>query len=424
AAWLGTADLSGDRAPRASRKEAWDGLSTDELRPIGSILATQGEILEKVAQGQPLDDVLSSLCLLIERDVPDSLCSILLVEDGVLTLGAGPSLPESYACGMDGMAIVDGIGPCGTAAYRAEMAIYPDIAAADLVGDTRRFILDHGVRACWSIPVFDPRQAVIGTFAISSTKKRKPTDHHMSLLRTAGHLAGIAISRHQADREHRRLQKELMHRQKLESLGIMAGGIAHDFNNLLTAIVGSLSLLEREPGLSEGGHRRLQLAQRAADSATDLTTEMLTYAGLASVELGEVDLGEEIRGVVAMVTEASGKAAVDGVPEIRFTADVDDSVRRLHGDASQLRQLVHNLVQNGVDALPAAGGEISIWLRRREISDASPLADHAGAPIPHGSYASLGVLDTGDGIDAARLSQVFDPFFSSKKSGRGLGLAV
>ncbi|MEO1084682.1 MAG: GAF domain-containing protein, partial [Acidobacteriota bacterium] len=357
AAWLGHTDVSEDQSPRASRKEAWDGLSTDELRPIGSILATQGEILEKVAEGQPLDDVLTSLCLLIERDVPSSLCSILLVEDGVLTLGAGPSLPESYACGMDGMAIVDGIGPCGTAAYRAEMAIYPDISSADLVEDTRSFILDHGVRACWSIPLFDAQHTVIGTFAISSTVTRAPSDHQMALLRTAGHLAGIAISRHRADLEHRRLEKELMHRQKLESLGVMAGGIAHDFNNLLTAIVGSLSLLEREAGLSEGGHRRLQLAQRAADSATDLTTEMLTYAGLASVELGEVDLGEEIHGVVAMVAESASQEAGDERPDVRFSTDIDDSVRRLYGDASQLRQVVHNLVQNGVDALPPQGSE-------------------------------------------------------------------
>ncbi|MEM1179905.1 MAG: response regulator [Acidobacteriota bacterium] len=378
-----------------------------------------------MAKGHPLKEVLSSLCLLIERDVDRSLCSVLLVQDGVLRLGAGPSLPEDYACGMDGMEIVDGIGPCGTAAYRAEPAIFGDIATSELAEETRQFILGHDVRACWSVPLFNAQATVVGTFAISCQRPQEPSSHQIELLRSAGFLAGIAISRHQEDLEHRRMEKELMQRQKLESLGVMAGGIAHDFNNLLTAIIGSLSLLERETHLSDGGHRRLQLALKAAGSATDLTTEMLTYAGLASVELGEIDLIEEIHGVIEVVGGPGQRAggAIER-PAVTFTTYLDEASRYLYGDASQVRQVIHNLIQNGVDAAPSAGGAIDVWLRALDVSEDSPLFDVSGAAIPAGRYTVLGVRDYGEGIAPERLAQVFDPFFSSKKSGRGLGLAM
>ncbi|MEM8933975.1 MAG: ATP-binding protein [Acidobacteriota bacterium] len=402
--------------PTGQLREQIPALSIDELRRLGTLLATQGQALELIARGADLNAILEALCLLIERESPDSICSILLMRDGCLRLGPGPNLPPEYAQGLDGLALGEAKGSCGTAAFRREPVIVTDIASSPLWVEFRDFALCHGIAACWSIPIFDRHDRVVGTFAISHQEPRKPTRYQLELLHTAGHLASIAIDRQHADDERQRLEHSLMHRQKLESLGLMAGGIAHDFNNLLTAIVGNLSLLENEPSLSRKGRRRVELAMTAATSATALTTQMLTYAGLASVEIGELDLAAEIR------------AAVDPLratlrPGVTISLDLGTEIG-LRGDVGQIRQLISNLVLNGVDALGDADGEIAVSVSTQELTASAPKVDHAGDPIPSGRYVVLDVRDPGHGIDPSQIHQIFDPFYSSKRSGRGLGLAM
>ncbi|MEM6795059.1 MAG: ATP-binding protein [Acidobacteriota bacterium] len=396
----------------------WNGLETQEMRRLGTILATQSEVLAMVARGEPLGEVLAALCRLVEFEFPGALCSILLVQGKRLALGAGPSLPEDYACGMDGIEIGEGMGPCGTSAFRREPAIFGDIESSDMLQQFREFMLEHGVKACWSVPFFNAKKTVLGTFAISLPDPLEPEAHQLKMLNTAGALAGLAISRERADEERQRIQKDFMHRQKLESLGVMAGGIAHDFNNLLTAIVGSLSMLDLESGLSEKSRRRIELAKKASAAATDLTTEMLTYSGLASVKLGEVDLAGEVRRVLEVIDPAQG---LEGP---RFATDLEEGPFRLHGDATQLRQVVQNMVQNAVDATTGRGDCVTVWLRRETLHRGGERVDHSAAPVPAGRYLVLGVQDNGQGIEPEKLGSIFDPFFTSKRSGRGLGLAM
>ncbi len=162
------------------------------------LLKGQNRILELIAQGASLHDTLDLLLRIIEPQCPGMLCSILLLDaDGRhVRHGAAPSLPESFTRSIDGEPIGPQAGSCGTAAYRRESVIVEDIASDPLWENYRTIALEHGLRACWSTPIFDPEGRVLGTFALYFRTPAKPTEHHWELIRQATHSAAIAIVRH------------------------------------------------------------------------------------------------------------------------------------------------------------------------------------------------------------------------------------
>ncbi|HEY6250568.1 MAG TPA: PAS domain-containing protein, partial [Candidatus Angelobacter sp.] len=162
------------------------------------LLQGQNRVLKLIAQGEPLHQTLDALLRIVEEQSPGMLASILLLDpDGVhVRHGAAPSLPESYIRAVDGESIGPAAGSCGTAAYRAEPVIVEDIATDPLWANYRSLALEHGLRACWSTPIFDEQRRVLGTFALYFRKPALPDKWHLKQIAMVTYTASIAIFKH------------------------------------------------------------------------------------------------------------------------------------------------------------------------------------------------------------------------------------
>jgi PAS domain S-box-containing protein len=168
------------------------------LQESAELLKAQNRVLELIAQGASLRTVLDVLLQAIEAQCPGMLGSILLLDSNGVTLrhGAAPSLPEDLVRSIDGQSIGPQAGSCGTAAFRSESVIVDDIATNPLWDGYRELALRHGLRACWSTPIFEGRHRVLGTFALYFYTPGHPTERHIQLIEMATHTASIAIVRH------------------------------------------------------------------------------------------------------------------------------------------------------------------------------------------------------------------------------------
>jgi PAS domain S-box-containing protein len=176
-------------------------LSVSAALAAEALVASQAQILESIASGTALAEVLHALVATIEAQAEGLIGSLLLLEDGVhLRHGAAPHLPETYCRAIDGTSIGPKVGSCGTAAYTGELVIVTDIATDPLWDDFRHLALPHGLRACWSQPVLARSGAVLGTFAMYYREPRAPSPSERRLIEMAAHLASIAIERAQSER--------------------------------------------------------------------------------------------------------------------------------------------------------------------------------------------------------------------------------
>jgi diguanylate cyclase (GGDEF)-like protein/PAS domain S-box-containing protein len=189
--------------------------------------AGQRRVLELIAADAPLPETLDEIVRLIEGQSPELMGSILLSDDDGLHLrhAAAPTLPTDYVRAIDGQATGPRAGSCGTAAYRRAPVIVEDIETDPLWSDYRAIAHTHGLRACWSTPIFDPQHLLIGTFAIYLRHPGRPSERHHRLIEMATHTAAIAISRDRAERERVRAQavlrnRELMFRLVFENAAI------------------------------------------------------------------------------------------------------------------------------------------------------------------------------------------------------------
>ena len=172
----------------------------------GDLLEGQNLVLELIARGESLHQVLDTLLRVIQLQCPGMLASILLLDpDGShVRHGAAPDLPEDYVRAIDGLPIGPQAGSCGTAAYTRKPVIVGDIATDPLWNDYRAIALQHDLRACWSTPIFDSKQRVLGTFAMYFRAPGLPQHGHLRLIDISTHIAAIAITKHRAQEELRR----------------------------------------------------------------------------------------------------------------------------------------------------------------------------------------------------------------------------
>lgn len=214
----------------------------------------------------------------------------------------------------------------------------------------------------------------------------------------------------------RRLEHQLQQAQKLESLGVLAGGIAHDFNNLLMAVLGHAELALEDLPPRTPARQNLAEISAAARRASDLCRQMLAYSGRATLALDAVDLSP----LVADILDGLGPA-LPGSPQIEFHVSRD--LPPVKADRTQLRQAICNLLLNAAEAVEK-GGRILVSIGAGQY-DAQTLKNTEMAPeLPAGTYVHVEVADTGAGIAPEVRPRVFEPFFSTKFSGRGLGLAA
>lgn len=168
-----------------------------------ALLASQRQLMEMIAVGATLEEVLNQISTTVERQAPPGRCSILLLDqDGVhLRPGAAPSMPESFVAATDGLEIGPRVGTCGTAAWRGESVVSEDVASDPLFDGVHEVMASYGIAASWSVPILSGAGDVLGTFAMYHAERHVPTPHEEQTIAVFSHVAGIAIERTRAARK-------------------------------------------------------------------------------------------------------------------------------------------------------------------------------------------------------------------------------
>ena len=215
-----------------------------------------------------------------------------------------------------------------------------------------------------------------------------------------------------------KLQEERLHQsQKLESLGVLAGGIAHDFNNLLTGMLGQTSLAKFKLARGLPVTEHIDKAITSAERAADLTRQLLAYAGKGKFQIMALNLSELIRETTGLLETALPNRA-------ELQLQLDDALPMIEADRSQIQQVVMNLVINAAEALHEEGGHVRITTRHQTLSANDDTSSYMGDELLPAAYVTLEIFDNGCGMDGKVISRIFDPFFSTKTHGHGLGLAA
>ncbi|MFN8489626.1 MAG: tetratricopeptide repeat protein [Caldilineaceae bacterium] len=230
-------------------------------------------------------------------------------------------------------------------------------------------------------------------------------------------LRYVELQREISERE--RVQKALIQAQKLESLGILAGGVAHDFNNLLVSIMGQTGLAARKLADEHPIQRHLDKVREAAGRAATLALQMLAYSGRGNVQIVHKRLNELLVENSQLLRSAIGE-------QVQLHFSLAEDLPLVEIDPGQLYQVLINLALNAAEA---EASRIRIRTQRKTLDplhrpDESLYWQYTAQPLPAGDYVALVVEDNGKGMDAATQEKLFDPFFSTKFTGRGLGLAA
>lgn len=223
--------------------------------------------------------------------------------------------------------------------------------------------------------------------------------------------------RKRAEEEKQKLQAQVQHAQKMESLGILSGGIAHDFNNLLTSVLGYTDLAMSELPANSLAHQYVAHAVDGARRAAELTQQLLAYSGKGRFVVEPLDLSAITEEMTRLLQVSISKKCV-----IQF--DLRKPLPAVEADAAQMRQVIMNLVINASEAIGDEQGVIGISTGIMQCDRAWFADASADADLPEGQYVFLEVSDTGCGMDAETKVKIFDPFFTTKFTGRGLGLSA
>ncbi|MBI3118252.1 MAG: PAS domain S-box protein [Candidatus Hydrogenedentes bacterium] len=224
-------------------------------------------------------------------------------------------------------------------------------------------------------------------------------------------LARIGAARDITD--HKMAERTLLAASRMEATTTLAGGIAHDFNNLMAAVLANAELLEMKLGGDAEARQMLRVIEKSAEQAGDLASQMLAYARGGKYQLSVIELNQVIEEVLALESHSFN-------PKIEIERRLSCDLWPVYADASQMSQVAMNLTINAAEAMPE-GGRLGI-ITRNCLVDEDFAQLHAG--LKPGRYVYLAVEDTGQGMTRQVMARVFEPFFSTKFQGRGLGLAA
>jgi two-component system cell cycle sensor histidine kinase/response regulator CckA len=240
---------------------------------------------------------------------------------------------------------------------------------------------------------------------------------------TAGAVSGLlgvsidVTDRKRAEVEQEQLRAQLLQVQKLESLGLLAGGIAHDFNNILSVILGGASTALLTLPVENPARKDVESVVTAAQRAASLTRQMLAYSGQAHVDIRAIDLSLHVREIAGLLETTVPK-------KVQLRLELEPGLAAIEADVAQVQQVVMNLVINGAEAIGDQQGTVLVTTGLQTIDEFYAASLFASEGLAPGQYVFLEVHDSGHGMDEATKNKIFDPFFSTKFTGRGLGLAA
>jgi PAS domain S-box-containing protein len=281
------------------------------------------------------------------------------------------------------------------------------------------------------VPIRNSDSTVGGTLLVESDGTPSLSEDDVTILTILADQISVAVAnarlyqeaqqalsdRDRSLEERLMLERKLLETQKLESLGMMAGGIAHDFNNLLMTIIGNtnLALLDLPP--DHPGYTRMTQIETATKRAADLTAQMLAYAGKGRFIIEPIDMN-------ILVKEMSTLLEVSLPKSVSIHYRLASDPLPVVVDATQIRQVVLNLISNAADASKEKGGTITLTTRTCIVEEQEYESFRYLAAKQTKEYVVLEVHDTGVGMDGGTQARIFDPFFTTKFAGRGLGLAA
>ena len=217
--------------------------------------------------------------------------------------------------------------------------------------------------------------------------------------------------------DQRKAEQALRQAQKLESLGVLAGGIAHDFNNLLTAVLGHAEVALGQTPEGTPLRAALEHIDAAAHRGADLARQLLAYAGKGRIAVLPQDLNRVIREMGDLLQVSISK-------KVALAYDLQPGLPLVEADSAQFQQVLMNLVINASEAIGDQPGTITLRTRAAAYSQPELTAAFPGQVLDPGNYVRMDVADDGCGMDAETIGRIFDPFFSTKFTGRGLGLSA
>ena len=259
-------------------------------------------------------------------------------------------------------------------------------------------------------------EAIVAVVGVAN-KEGEYTDTDVMQLKLFMDSVWMITMRKRAESNRVELEKQLLHAQKLESLGVLAGGIAHDFNNILMAIIGNADLALMKLAPESPVTENLFAIEKAAARAADLAKQMLAYSGKGKFVIEPIDLNRLLEEMLHMLKVSISKKAV-----LRFNPA--PNLPTVEGDSTQLRQVIMNLVINASEAIGDRSGVIAINTGSMDCDRSYLNNVWMDESIAEGTYLYLEISDTGCGMDNETVSKIFDPFFTTKFTGRGLGMAA
>lgn len=320
------------------------------------------------------------------------------------------------AFGTDAQSIDRRSGFCDTTVQRKTVHCVEDTRVDALVHDHPLVNNDPHVRSYAGAALRTSAGYAIGTLCLMDTNPRAYTEAEKTLLQELAEFVMYHLDRRRMQAEELQREENRRNVQKLESLGMLAGGVAHDFNNLLVGILGNASLAAEQINKGSPAQETVADITRAAEQANELTNQLLAYAGQRPSSPVPVELGQLIEEMHSLLATTS-KGVV-------FKADYPADLPPALGDPSQLRQVIVNLVANACDAYSGESGSVVLNLSCVEVGPAKSANVIRLADLDPGQYIRLEVSDAGCGMDAETLRSIFNPFFSTKVSGRGLGMSI
>jgi signal transduction histidine kinase/integral membrane sensor domain MASE1/CheY-like chemotaxis protein len=298
-----------------------------------------------------------------------------------------------------------------------------ELAPAGVLGKTVSELFDTGDQT--ALPVSAHRRALLGETVmfeqawngVTYQVRIEPLHDESRVVTGCSGMAFDITERTRAESERLRIERRLLEAQKLESLGVMSGGIAHDFNNLLTGILGNASLLASRLPADPASRGHVEGIVLSSQRAAELCRQMLAYSGRGRFVLQRVDLNRLVQETSQLLGTVISRKA-------RLQFDCADRLPAVEVDATQIRQVLMNLVLNASEALDEQVGTIRLSTGVQSL-DAAALAEiHHSPDAVAGEYVWFEVSDNGAGMTAGTLARLFDPFFTTKFLGRGLGLSA